>query len=72
MGRPMVTITATVRAITAKSVQASVHGFEIWIPRSQILDQGHGLRAGETRAMDVTKWIAEKRGLIQPYEAKEY
>lgn len=37
----------------------------VWIPKSQIADEGEGLAAGDTDiTLSITEWIANEKGLV--------
>lgn len=55
-------VEATVLRHTAKAVQIEVHGEELWIPRSQLIDDEKLPESGEAE-VKMTAWIAKEKGL---------
>lgn len=47
---------------TAKAVLISYEGEELWLPRSQLIDDNELPQEGEAR-VKMTAWIAKEKGL---------
>jgi hypothetical protein len=54
-----------VKVATEKAMLCVIGDDEVWIPRSQVIDDGTDVSAaGDAGTLVVTKWIATEKGLV--------
>jgi ribosomal protein S1 len=57
-------IECEVLQLTDNAALLDVDGNDVWIPFSQVEDNGKNLNIGDTGMVYITEWIAEKKGLL--------
>lgn len=55
-------IEGTVKHHSMKAVLVEIHGEDIWLPRSQLIDDVDLPKSGPAR-ISMTAWIAKEKGL---------
>jgi hypothetical protein len=60
----MYSIEAEVVRETPAAVLVEIHGAEEWIPKSQIGNWVEGLEVGDIVELELTTWIAKKKGIL--------
>lgn len=64
MAAPPIQISVWVKKATEKALLVEVDGEEVWLPRSQIVeDESEALEEGDTGTLAITQWIAREKGL---------
>ncbi len=64
MEEPEIFFDVIVIAETEKALLCNIEGEEIWIPKSQILDESEVIEKGDEGSLIITQWIASEKGLV--------